>query len=76
MMLKGNTAAGKSQWSNTEERPLNRKTLEMGTGGERVEVLINLNEMDLVHMLQRTVYMLFADMCSVHSHIRCKTLPK
>ena len=33
-MLKGNTATGKSQRSNTEERPLNRKTLEKGKKDE------------------------------------------
>lgn len=49
-MLKGNTATGKSQRSNTEERPLNRNTLEIEVGSERVEVLIILIK-HLLYML-------------------------
>lgn len=52
-MLKGNTATGKSQRSNNEERPLNRKTL--GTGRVRVKVLIIFKEMDLIYAIYRTL---------------------
>ncbi len=39
-MLKGNTAAGKSHWPNTEERPLDKKTLGMGEEGVREWMLL------------------------------------
>lgn len=52
MMLKGNTATGKSQRSNTEDRPLNRKTLKKGKGDKRVDGLIIFYELDVAYMLQ------------------------
>lgn len=39
MMLKGNTATGKSQRSNTGARPLNRKTLENGKKNRHTDYL-------------------------------------
>lgn len=70
VMLKGNTAAGKSQRSNSEVRPLNRKTLDRGTEDRHVIICYTMKQSHLTctHTFGFTVTICF------HSDCVCKRL--
>lgn len=58
-MLKGNTAAGKSQRLNSEERPLDRKTLKGGDG-----------EVRGAHLLHTCLHIILVGVCvCVTNHV-------